>query len=169
MKSLLSAGLFLCGVIGAQLAASSSWAAPPDYYPPDYGKTIEASKSEAGILVYGNIAEENWRPIITAFNQEYPWVKVNFLDLSSDEVFQRYYAEQSTGNSAVDIVLTGSSAAWLDFISKGNVVKYDSPEIPKIPANTVPSPGLYTISYDPPNHCLEQAAASRGAMAEIGR
>ena len=28
-------------------------------------------------------------------------------------------------------------------------MKYDSPEIPKIPANTVPSPGLYTISYDP--------------------
>ena len=149
MKYLKTAGLLLCGVMSAQLNATGAMAAPPDYYPQDYGKIVDASKKEPSLLIYGNIAEENWRPIISAFNQDYPWIKVNFLDLASDEVFQRYYAEQSTGSSTVDIVLTGSSAAWLDFISKGNVVKYDSPEISKIPANTVPAPGLYTISYDP--------------------
>ena len=80
-------------------------AAPPDYYPPDYSKIIDASKKEPGILIYGNIGQENWKPIIGAFNKDYPWVKVSFLDLASDEVFQRYYAEQSTGSSSVDIVL----------------------------------------------------------------
>lgn len=149
MRYLSTAGLFLCGMLGTQLATPSAMAAPPDYYPQDYSKIVDASKNEAGILIYGNIAEENWRPIITAFNNEYPWVKVNFLDLASDEVFQRYYAEQSTGNSAVDIVLSSSAVTWLEFIKKGNVVDYASPEVAKIPANTVPQPGVYTISYDP--------------------
>jgi len=123
--------------------------AVPDYYPADYAKMIEASKAEGGVLCYSNVGEMNWRPILKRFNELYPWIKVRTLDLNGNEVFERYYAEQATGNSAVDMVLSHSSALWLDFVDKGNVVPFVSVENDKVPDWSKPVPSVYTISADP--------------------
>lgn len=123
--------------------------AAPDYYPSDYDKIIEASRAENGVLVYSNIGEMNWRPILEAFNKVYPWINVRTLDLGSSEVFERYYAEQAAGKSEVDIVMSHNGATWLDFINKGNVAPFVSAEDSKLPDWTKPAPGVYTISADP--------------------
>ena len=130
--------------------AKGALAAQPDYYPASYAPVIEASKKEGGVLAYSNVGEMNWRPIIQAFNKEYPWIKVQTLDLGSIEVFERFYAEQATGTNNTDIVVSHSSAAWLDFIKKGNVAAdFVSAENDKVPDWSRPSPGVYTISVDP--------------------
>ena len=121
----------------------------PSYYPADYVKTIEASRAESGVLCYSNVGEMNWRPILKQFNALYPWINVRTLDLNGNEVFERYYAEQATGNSAVDMVLSHSSSLWLDFVDKGNVVPFTSVEHDKVPDWSKPSPSVYTISADP--------------------
>ncbi len=139
------AGLMLSTVLG-----SAAMAAPPDYYPADYASVIEGSKAENALLVYSNMGEMNWRPLIEAFNAEYPWIKVETLDLGSIEVFERYYAETATNSNATDVVVSHSSSAWLDFISKGGVnTDYVSAESDKLPEFSKPSPGVYTISVDP--------------------
>jgi iron(III) transport system substrate-binding protein len=148
-KRRLALGMLIGGaLVGAALPPTPA-AAYPDYYPADYAKLVEASRAEKGILIYGNIGEVNWRPILAAFNKEYPWIQVRFLDLGANEVFERYYAEQAAASSAVDLVLSQGAASWLEFIAKGNVVPYESPEIGKLPSWTIPSPGVYTISLDP--------------------
>lgn len=123
--------------------------ATPNYYPADYAKTIEASRAEEGVLCYSNVGEMNWRPILQQFNAIYPWINVRTLDLNGNEVFERYYAEQATGNSAVDMVLSHSSSLWLDFVDKGNVVPFTSAEHDKVPDWSKPAPSVYTISADP--------------------
>lgn len=110
---------------------------------------VEASRAENGVLCYSNVGEMNWRPILQQFKQVYPWINVRTLDLNGNEVFERYYAEQSTGNSAVDMVLSHSSSLWLDFVEKGNVTPYTSVEDAKVPSWSKPAPGVYTISADP--------------------
>ena len=47
-------------------------AAYPGYYPSNYGQMVEASKNENGVLVYSNIGEMNWRPILDKFSATYP-------------------------------------------------------------------------------------------------
>jgi iron(III) transport system substrate-binding protein len=121
----------------------------PDYYPSSYNDIVEASKAEGKLLVQSNVGQPNWKPILEAFAKEYPWIKVQTLDLSGTEVFERYYAEQAAGSSEADIILAASGAAWLDFINKGNVVPYESPEASKVPDWSKPTPGVYTISVDP--------------------
>lgn len=136
-------------LLSALPVARSALAAAPAYYPADYSSVVEASRSEGGVLAYSNVGEMNWRPIIQAFNAEYPWIKVQTLDLGSIEVFERYYAEQATGNNAADIVVSHSSSAWLDFIKKGNVADFVSAENDHLPDWSRPAPGVYTISVDP--------------------
>jgi iron(III) transport system substrate-binding protein len=140
----LSAALMLSTTISGVMAAQ------PDYYPADYAGVIEASHAEKGVLVYSNMGEMNWKPLIDAFNAEYPWIQVQTLDLGSSEVFERYYAEQAAGTNATDVVVSHSAATWLDFIEKDGVATdFVSAEADKLPDYSKPSPGVYTISVDP--------------------
>ena len=132
------------------LSPALAVADPPDYYPDDYASTIEQSRSEDGVLVYSNVGEMNWRPLLDAFNEEYPWIDVQTLDLGSSEVFERFYAEIATGASETDVVVSHSAASWLDFIESGSVDEdYVSAEDEMLPDWSEPSPGVYTISVDP--------------------
>lgn len=121
----------------------------PSYYPPGYRDTVEASKKEGGLLIYSIMAEYNWRPVIEGFNKLYPWIKISTLDLGGNEALTRYYAERKSGARTTDLIITATIDGWLDFLDKGNAVKYDSPESPKLPAWSHPRPGFYAVSTDP--------------------
>lgn len=121
----------------------------PEYYPDDYAELIEASKQEDGLLIYSNMAQYNWAPVIEGFNKLYPWVSVETLDLDSDEVFNRYLAEESSGAGTTDLMVSATAEGWIHFVDGGNVMEYASVETGKIPDWSIPRPGVYTVSTDP--------------------
>jgi iron(III) transport system substrate-binding protein len=148
VKILGAVALAACFVVAGTLACASA-AERPSYYPSDYDKIVEASKKEDGLLIYSIMAEYNWRPVIEGFNKLYPWIKVSTLDLNSNEVFTRYYAERSSGARTTDLIITASVDGWLEFLDKGNAIDYVSAESDKLPAWSRPRPGFYTVSTDP--------------------
>ncbi len=121
----------------------------PDYYPDNYNEIIESSKSEDGLLIYSNMAPYNWAPVIEAFNELYPWIEISTLDLDSDEVFSRYYAEANSGAATADLMASATVEGWLTFMNGDNALEYESPEKPHLPEFAVRVPNLYTISTDP--------------------
>lgn len=137
-------------VTGATTSVSASEeAAVPDYYPADYSKIIDASREEKGLLIYGNVAEYNWRPILEGFKKKYPWIKTQTLDLGPAIAFERYYSETSVDKRSADMFAVASPDSWMRLIDKGGLVTYQSPEIDHLPAWSAPFPGLYTIATDP--------------------
>jgi len=146
----LSAVVLAAGLqFGTAGISAAQEAAVPDYYPDDYAKIVAASKDEGSLLIYSNMAEYNWAPVIAGFNKLYPWIKVQTLDLGSAEVFTRYNVEAGSNAKSADLLATGSIEGWMDFMSKGNVMDYKSAEDAKLPDWSKPSAGLYTISTDP--------------------
>ena len=143
IRTIVAAGLMAIGCVSAASAA------PPSYYPEDYGKLIEAAKSETSLLIYSNIGATNWAPIIKAFNAEYPWIKVDTTDMRAPEVFERYYADNATGGKSADILLAAAPQNWMEFFPKNQVLDYVSPEASRVPDWSRPKPGIYTISMDP--------------------
>lgn len=139
----------------ATTLAVLGWSSPssaqelPSYYPKDYDKVIEASKSEGGLLVYSNMAQYNWKPVIEGFNKLYPWIQVDTLDLDSDEVFNRYYAESSSGARSAGLMISATAEGWLQFADGDNAMEYASAEADKVPDWSKPRPGIYTVSTDP--------------------
>lgn len=132
----------------APAATSAATSAPSTSS--DYNKIIEDSKKEdKGLLVYSIMSAQNWAPVVAAFNKKYSWIKLQTLDLGSNEVFERYYSEAGSNARTGDIIITSSPDSWQEFIAKGEVQVYKSAEDDKLPAWSKLAPGIYTVSSDP--------------------
>jgi len=121
----------------------------PSYYPAAYAQVLDAAKKENKLLVYSIMSKENWKPVLDGFKKKFDWIDVEALDLGSYEVFERYSSEGAGNARTADMIITSAVDAWQDFIKKGELTEYKSPEDDKVPAWTKPAPGIYTASTDP--------------------
>ncbi|WP_328463394.1 extracellular solute-binding protein [Actinoplanes sp. NBC_00393] len=151
----VTAALAACGGSDEPAAPTNQIAegTAPDYYPAEYSQLIESSKGEGGELtIYSNTDQENWAPIFRDFQKKYPWVtKISANNLDSDEVFQRALAEQATGNSPADILVSNAAQAWAEYNEqgKGRLLEYTTPEAAKLPDFATLMPNVYAMSMDP--------------------
>lgn len=137
----------------------------PDYYPSEYSEIVEASKDEVNLDVYSIMAEEDWAPLLDGFAKLYPWVNVRTVDLGTTEVFERYYAELSTGSPTADAIVSIAADGWQRFIDRGELQAYESPELGHLPdwAGQWASHGLYAMSTDPFSIVYNTALLPEGA------
>jgi len=110
---------------------------------------IERSKKESRLEIYSNVGTLNWEIIVKAFNTQYPWIRVEALDIGPEEAFERYYAESASGHHSADVIVAASPTSWLRFIGKGELMPVAAAEAAQLPAWSKPYPGLYTFSTDP--------------------
>ena len=96
-------------------------------YPPDYAATIEASRKEAGLVIYSNMATNNWKPVLDGFRQVYPWIKVETVDLGSGTVHSRWEAEAGSGARTGDLLVSGANDRWAAYGLAGRMLDYKSP------------------------------------------
>lgn len=136
---------------GASAAAGVKPGETPAYYPVDYKQIIAGSKKEKELDIYSNTDQENWDPIFAAFKAKYPWVtKLAANNLDSDEVFQRYLSEQSSGSSPADMLVSNATQEWSKFAKRpGVLTPYQSPEKAKLPGFGEVLPNVYAMSADP--------------------
>ena len=83
---------------------------------------IARSKKESHLEIYSNVGTLNWEIIVKAFNQKYPWIRVEALDIGPEEAFERYYAESASGHHSADVIVAASPTSWLRFIDKGELM-----------------------------------------------
>lgn len=141
--------------LGAGVAAAMTVAATaraqtaPDGYPADYAAIVDASKNEQDLIVYSNMSDSQWKPLLTAFKQKYSWVNPRTLDINGSEAMERYLAETSTGSRSADLLMTVAPSSWIDMIERKEILDYTSPEKGAYPDWSEPHPGLYTAALDP--------------------
>lgn len=131
--------------LGATMAQAQS---VPEGYPTDYAQMIEASRSEQGVLVYSNFPASIWKPLITAFNEVYPWIKVETADFDA-EMWEKHKLESKQNVRTADLITTVAPEHWRAFVEDGYLDAYQSPELPNLPDWSVPLDGLYTLSTVP--------------------
>ncbi len=137
------AGLF-AGIAGFAQAQEV-----PAGYPADYSKIIEGSRSEKGLMIYSNMADNNWQPLIKGFNAKYPWVKIETVDLGSGTVHSRWEAEKGSSARTADVLVSGANDRWASYGKDGAMEDYKSPEIANLPEFAHPYPGVNVLSTDP--------------------
>lgn len=121
----------------------------PDYYPADYGEIIEGSRAEDGLMIYSNMADNNWAPILEGFHAKYPWINVETIDLGSGTVHARWEAEQGSSSSTADLLVSGANDRWASYGVDGAMEPYESPEFAHLPDFAKPYPGVAVMSTDP--------------------
>src|SRR2546422_8530504 len=77
----------------APTTPSSGAASPAPSSPSSLDSLIAASHTEKGLVIYGNPPAQLWKPVIAAFNKQYPWITVTPNDVDDTVVFSKYAAE----------------------------------------------------------------------------
>ena len=126
-------------------ASASSGAAPPS----GVAALVAGSKHEPGLLIYGNPPAQLWTPVIKAFNQQYPWIKVTAEDVDDTVVFSKYAAEHSTGARTADILVASAPNLWQAAKANGDLMHFTPAGISNFPSFASQGSGLYILSPDP--------------------
>lgn len=151
MSNFLTSAAIAAGILSLSATAGFAQSVElPDYYPDNYDEIIEASRSEDGLVIYSNMADNNWQPVIEGFRERYPWINVETLDLGSGTVHSRWEAEAGSGSRSADILVSGANDRWASYgLEGGRMMNYASPEIEHLPEFANPYPGVLVLSADP--------------------
>src|SRR5512138_2089908 len=112
---------------------STAQAQVPQGYPADYARIVEAAKKEGKVVVYATTDAVAANPLIKDFETLYAGIKVEYSDLNSTELYNRFMAEAGANNGSAD----------------GHAAAYASPEIKALPKWAVWKDSAYGTTYEP--------------------
>src|SRR5262245_25791016 len=98
MRHVVSAAFIATGLA----FGSAPPAQTPQDYPADYANVIEAAKKEGRVVVYATTDAVAANPLIKDFETLYPSIKVEYSDLNSTELYNRFIAEAAANNGSGD-------------------------------------------------------------------
>jgi iron(III) transport system substrate-binding protein len=105
-----------------------------------------AANAEGQVNWYTTFAASDVQPIITAFNEAYPKIKVNALRLSASQLPPKIITEQRGRQYTADVV-SGDSPQVAQLVQASALQPYTSPEQTQLPQGlTLPS-GYQTVVY----------------------
>src|SRR3989449_9471501 len=71
----------------------------PAGYPADYAKILDAAKKEGKVVVYSTTDAASAQPLLKDFQAAFPGVQVEYSDLNSTELYNRFIAEVAAGST----------------------------------------------------------------------
>lgn len=140
---------FPLSLIAATVFVSmSAVAAPPQGYPADYQSVIDAATKEGKVVVYSTTDIKAAGPLIKGFEATYPGIKVEYNDMNSTELYNRFISEQASGGTSGDVVWSSSMDTGLK-LATDYAQEYKSPELAQLPKWAVWNNKAYGTTYEP--------------------
>jgi iron(III) transport system substrate-binding protein len=135
--------------VAAALFASAAFAQVPAGYPADYQKLIDGAKKEGKLVVYGATDSKATQPLIKEFSALYPGISVEYNDMNSTEVYNRFISEAAAGGNTADVMWSSAMDLQMRLASDGHALKYKSVEASKIPGWAVWDDQAYGTTFEP--------------------
>ncbi|WP_434383430.1 ABC transporter substrate-binding protein [Melittangium boletus] len=147
MKRLLMVLLAALPLVGS--AAEGPAPSIPDGYPRSYARIIEEARKEGTVSIYSATDSSEVAPLIRAFENTYPGVKVEYADQNSTEIYSRFIAEVAAGQGSADLVWSSAMDLQVKLINDGYAQAYASPEKPNLPDWAVWKNEGYGVTAEP--------------------
>ncbi|WP_114193749.1 ABC transporter substrate-binding protein [Edaphovirga cremea] len=132
----------------AVLMSSSAISALPTGYPADYQKVVDAATKEGKVVIYSTTDTKAAGPLIQGFEAAYPGIKVEYNDMNSTELYNRFISEQASGGTSGDVVWSSSMDTALK-LAADYAQEYKSPEQGQLPKWAVWQDKAYGTTYEP--------------------
>ena len=138
-------------VIGAALALAvvAAHAQVPAGYPAPYADTIAAAKKEGKVVVYSTTDTAAANFLIKDFATLYPGISVEYNDMNSTEVYNRFISEKAANAGSADVLWSSSMDLQIKLANEGGALTYASPEIPHLPSWAVWKNEAFGTTYEP--------------------
>jgi hypothetical protein len=108
--------VFIATVLAFGTAAQAQ---TPEGYPADYGKIVDAAKKEGKVVVYATTDAVAANPLIKDFESLYPGIKVEYSDLNSTELYNRFIAEVASGQGSADVMWSSAMDLQVKLVADG--------------------------------------------------
>ena len=137
------------------LAALVAWttapalAQAPAGYPASYGDTVTAAKKEGKVVVYSTTDTAAANFLIKDFQALYPGISVEYNDMNSTEVYNRFISEKAANAGSADVLWSSSMDLQIKLASEGGALAYASPEIANLPTWAVWKNEAFGTTYEP--------------------
>jgi iron(III) transport system substrate-binding protein len=139
MKKFLIIGL-LIGVAIAQAAHAAA---------AESAATLAGAKKEGKLIIYSSTDSASVEPLLQDFKSLYPFLQVEYSDLNTTEIYNRFTAESASGAGTADLLWSSAMDLQLQLASKGNALNYASPEVSGLPKWAVWQNQAYGTTYEP--------------------
>jgi iron(III) transport system substrate-binding protein len=141
-------------IILAAVAAAFALTVPavaqvPQGYPADYAKIVDAAKKEGKVVVSSTTDAVAANPLIKDFQTLYPGVQVEYSDLNSTELYNRFISEAAAGTGTGDVLWSSAMDLQIKLVADGYALTYASPEIAALPKWAVWQDQAYGTTYEP--------------------
>jgi iron(III) transport system substrate-binding protein len=121
----------------------------PAGYPASYADTIAGAKKEGKVVIYSTTDTASANPLIKDFQALYPGISVEYNDMNSTEVYNRFISESAAGGGSADVLWSSAMDLQIKLVADGKAMSYASPEIKSLPAWSVWKNEAYGTTYEP--------------------
>jgi iron(III) transport system substrate-binding protein len=121
----------------------------PAGYPADYKAIVDGARKEGKVVVYSTTDAKLVAPLIKDFEAAFPGVKVEYGDLNSTEVYNRFISENAANAVSADAVWSSSMDLQLKLAADGLAAVYKSPEIGALPDWAHWKDMVYATTFEP--------------------
>jgi ABC-type Fe3+ transport system, periplasmic component len=156
MKKLLLV-LLLSGMLAAQLSRSYSAESNP---------TVTAAQKEGKLVIYSSTDSASVEPLLQDFKALYPFLQVEYNDLNTTELYNRFTAEAASGAGTADFMWSSAMDLQLQLASKGNALSYASPEISGLPKWAVWQNQAYGTTFEPVSFAYNKRLLAADAVPQ---
>ena len=80
----------------------------PENYPPSYNALLAAAEKEGKVVVYSNTEQFAVNPVLDAFQAAFPKIKLDYVEIKSSELYNRFVSEASAGALQSDVIWSSS-------------------------------------------------------------
>jgi iron(III) transport system substrate-binding protein len=131
------------------LAAGAAGAQTPAGYPADYAKVIDGARKEGKLVIYSATDSKAAEPLIKDFSALYPGVKVEYNDMNSTEVYNRFISEAAAGGATADLMWSSAMDLQVKLVADGYGLAYKSPEGAAVPGWANWKDTAYGTTFEP--------------------
>lgn len=135
--------------LAVALVATTAHAQVPAGYPADYKTVVDAAKKEGKVVVYSTTDAKLVTPVIKDFEALYPGVKVEYGDMNSTEVYNRFVSESAANAASADALWSSSMDLQIKLAADGLAMPYKSPESGALPDWAKFKDTVYATTFEP--------------------
>jgi iron(III) transport system substrate-binding protein len=136
-------------LIAVLVAAAAAGAKPEAKKPGPLATLIKQSKTESGLVFYGNPPSANWKVVTDRFAFYYPWIKTTSYDLDNNVIFSKYASESQQGVRSADILVSSAPNLWVYAVRQKYLADYTPLDVKAYPSFVKQYKGVFVLSPDP--------------------
>jgi iron(III) transport system substrate-binding protein len=121
----------------------------PGSYPPSYANIAAAAAKEGKLIIYSATDSKAANPLVKDFETLYPGVKVEYNDLNSTELYNRFISEAAAKAGSADVLWSSAMDLQIKLVNDGYAQVYKSPEAANIPGWALWRDEAYGTTYEP--------------------